>query len=67
MGDYEVARQAASDTLSDMEHEIAVLNRAYRNYVKHDAVNAAAELKELIDGKTQELDAENCVFGMAFN
>jgi len=65
--DFEETKAFASNVLHDVEYEIALLNRTYNNYIKHGAVNAAAELKEVIDLKTQELEAENWVFKMTFN
>ena len=64
---FEETKQLASDTLNDMNHEVAVLTRTYNNYIKHGAVNAAAELQEIIASKTQDIEAEEWVFSMAFN
>lgn len=59
-------KQMASDALCDMEYELALLCRAHRNYIRHGAVNAAAELTENIDALENGIACETESFRMAF-
>ena len=66
MKTFEEAKQMASDNLSDMERELALLSRTYRNYTRHGAVNAAAELLEKMEAMETDIACETQMFRMAF-
>ena len=63
---FEETKDRASEALCDMDHELAVLQRTHRNYIKHGAVNAAAELEEIIHDKEMEIESEECLFEQTF-
>lgn len=66
MKTFEETKQMASDNLCDMERERSLLSRTYRNYARHGAVNAAAELLEKIEALEIDIACETQVFRMAF-
>lgn len=66
MNSFEETKQKASDALCDMERELSVLYRTHRNYMKHGAVNAAAELQERIEALENGIACETELFRMAF-
>ena len=66
MKTFEETKQMASDTLNDMHHELSLLSRTYRNYEKHGAVNAAAELRAQMEALENDIAAETQMFRMAF-
>lgn len=63
---FEDTKQMAADNLSDMEHELAILYRSYRNCIQHGAVNAAAEYQEKLEALEQNIAGETEMFRMAF-
>lgn len=66
MKTFEETKQMASDNLNDMEHELSLLYRTYRNYAKHGAMNAAAELHKKIETLEGDIACESELFRMAF-
>ena len=66
MKTFEETKQMASDTLCDMERELSLLSRTYRNYARHGAVNAAAECLEKIETLEGDIACESELFRMAF-
>ncbi len=56
----------ATDIIGNMEQQLAQLQRTHRRYLKHGAVNAAAELENKIDGLERAIGFENEMFRMTF-
>ena len=63
---FDEARRMASDNLAEMEHQYSLMMRMYRNYVKHGAVNAAAEILEEIEALETYIDCEADMYRQAF-
>lgn len=64
---FEETKQFASNNLDDMSRELARLTRTYNNYLKHGAVNAAAELLPELEWRERDIEAEESNFTMTFN
>jgi len=64
---FEETRQMADETINDMERRHARMTRTYNTYVKHGAVNAAAELMTEMETLDCEIQAEQHHRRMAFN
>jgi len=63
---FEETRQRADDNLSDMERRRARLMRTYNNYMKHGAVNAAAEMMARLEAAENEIKFEEHMYRMTF-
>jgi len=64
---FEETRQMADEAIDGMERRLARMTRTYNNYVKHGAVNAAAELMTEMEALDCEIQAEQHHHRMAFN
>jgi hypothetical protein len=63
---FDETRRRADDNLSDMERRRARLMRTYNNYMKHGAVNAAAEMMARIEAAENEVKFEEHMYRLAF-
>ncbi|HBR08028.1 MAG TPA: hypothetical protein DD735_03900 [Clostridiales bacterium] len=63
---FDETRRRADDSLSDMECQRARLMRTYNTYLKHGAVNAAAELMARIEALENEIKFEEHMYRMSF-
>ena len=63
---FDESRQMAADNISDMERQLSRMMRTYNNYIKHNAVNAAAELMVEIESLECGIACEEDMFRLAF-
>lgn len=63
---FDETRRRADDNLSDMERRRARLLRTHGNYMRHGAVNAAAELMTQIEALENEIKFEEHMYRMTF-
>jgi hypothetical protein len=63
---FDETRRRADDNLSDMERRRARLMRTYNNYMKHGAVNAAAEMMARLEASENEIKFEEHMYRLAF-
>lgn len=64
---FEETKQFASDAIDDMYRDLARVERTYNNYLRHGAVNAAAELLPEMEWRERDIQAEESHFTMAFH
>lgn len=63
---FEDTRRRADDSLSGMERRRTRLMRTHDNYMRHGAVNAAAELMARIEAMENEIKFEEHMYRMTF-
>ena len=63
---FEETRQMVADNIGDMERQLARMTRTYDKYMKHGAVNAAAELMTGIEALECEIAGEQEMYRLAF-
>ena len=63
---FEENRQMAEDALIDMEYRRLRMMRTYNNYMKHGAVNAAAELLTEMEALESDIDCEKQIYKLTF-
>jgi hypothetical protein len=67
MPTYRDVRRQAYKVVEDMEIELAKMERTYRRYEKHGAVNSAKALEREIDTLRRTIEFEEHLLGVAFD
>jgi hypothetical protein len=63
---FEENREMVGDSIQIMEQQLARMNRTYNKYIKHGAVNAAAELLIEMEALESDIQCEQYMYRMAF-
>ncbi len=63
---FEKIRRIAEDALDEMGRRLARMQHTHRNYVKHGALNAAAELQAELEALDRDIQFEQEAHRLTF-